>query len=304
MKLELFLLFTSIYIINGEIYFNENLSLSDYYNKIPRENVINPDANLYFRMPTSVISSPIPFNGFSNFYQSGRELKIEPYKNFPGGTLSRLILSFNRYIAIHIPFKYKEMFSNKHTSILLIINWIIGLAMIAPLSFGDSCSFVYVDRIWNYETTKFCSIVAYIQDFLYGVIIGSGIIFIDIITAIMLLKRKFKKSESISIWRTQKSQKSSKIKTDIDIFLRTVISNIILILMLISFHFFSHLVLDNINLLFVTTSLFWMSHHFMDGVIVGLLNNDVKKHILSKLKKKPIKSNTVETTRINRMSKH
>uniref|UniRef100_A0AAF5D2S7 G-protein coupled receptors family 1 profile domain-containing protein n=1 Tax=Strongyloides stercoralis TaxID=6248 RepID=A0AAF5D2S7_STRER len=219
------------------------------------------------------------------------------------GILSRLILSLNRLVAIHAPIRYKEIFSNKNTYILLFINWIIGFLMLIPLSFGDMCYFINDERIWSYGTTKFCSLVSYLQDFLHGVIIACGIIIIDIITAIMLIRKTIKKTTKIIDCKTKKLQKYNQRKKDINIFLRTVISNIFLILSLISFHYFSLLTNDNINWLFVTTSMFWMFHHFIDGTIVGLMNSDVKKHLLSKIKKQSKIVNTIETTKFNTTKK-
>uniref|UniRef100_A0A0K0ENS3 Uncharacterized protein n=1 Tax=Strongyloides stercoralis TaxID=6248 RepID=A0A0K0ENS3_STRER len=84
MNFLLLLLFVSFYIINGEIYFNENPQLSDLYNKIGRENMITSDNNMFLRMPTNVVPSSIPFSGFPNYYQNVREFKIEPYRSSIG----------------------------------------------------------------------------------------------------------------------------------------------------------------------------------------------------------------------------
>uniref|UniRef100_A0A0N5C2T5 G_PROTEIN_RECEP_F1_2 domain-containing protein n=1 Tax=Strongyloides papillosus TaxID=174720 RepID=A0A0N5C2T5_STREA len=216
---------------------------------------------------------------------------------FYSGILGRLILSFNRLFAIHIPFKYKEIFSNKHTYIYLSINWIIGLIMIIPLSLGDYCYFIFVDRIWSYGTTNFCTHVSYIQDFLYGVTIGSTIIFIDIITASILIKKNITKSKKKISVKINKSFNRKQRNIDINIFLRTVISNIFLVISLISFHYFSLLAAGNLDYLFVTTSMFWMFHHFLDGTIVGLFSYDVKKHFLLNFKKDTKIISNVEITR-------
>uniref|UniRef100_A0A0K0FW29 Uncharacterized protein n=1 Tax=Strongyloides venezuelensis TaxID=75913 RepID=A0A0K0FW29_STRVS len=70
----------SISIVFGEIYFSENPSIPEYYSRISRENIINPDSNIYFKIPSNIVSSPVAFNGIPTFYPNGRGLKIEGYR--------------------------------------------------------------------------------------------------------------------------------------------------------------------------------------------------------------------------------
>uniref|UniRef100_A0A0N5B5B8 Uncharacterized protein n=1 Tax=Strongyloides papillosus TaxID=174720 RepID=A0A0N5B5B8_STREA len=73
-------LLISLSIVFGEIYFNENPSIPEYYNRISRENIINPDSNIYFKIPSNIVSSPVALNGIPTFYPNGRGLKIEAYR--------------------------------------------------------------------------------------------------------------------------------------------------------------------------------------------------------------------------------
>uniref|UniRef100_A0A0N4ZKW6 7TM_GPCR_Srx domain-containing protein n=1 Tax=Parastrongyloides trichosuri TaxID=131310 RepID=A0A0N4ZKW6_PARTI len=163
--------------------------------------------------------------------------------------------------------------------------------MLIALSIGDVCYFVYNNRIWEYGSTEFCSLVALIQDFGYGVFIGSFIILIDFINTILIVKKKINLKKKLTVTITS-SKKSNQKNIDVDIFFRTVISNLLMVLMLVSFHYFYLLYVDSYDWLFVTTSMAWVTHHCLDGIIVGLLNIEVRKYTFTKGKKSTVSAVT------------
>uniref|UniRef100_A0AAF5D3I8 G-protein coupled receptors family 1 profile domain-containing protein n=1 Tax=Strongyloides stercoralis TaxID=6248 RepID=A0AAF5D3I8_STRER len=190
------------------------------------------------------------------------------------GVYSKLTISLNRFIAVHHPTKYNKIFSINNTYISLIIFWILSAFMCIPFSFDTSCYFMLNDKIWAFAQTTFCDKISRFQDFFFGVISGALTITIDL----LLLWRLLIKQYCIVTQKKRDFFSNPTLRLNLDIFYRTLASNICLIIMLICFYYISYLVEDNANFILLTTTIVWLSYHMVDGIFVGILNNDVRKH--------------------------
>uniref|UniRef100_A0A0N5C2T4 G_PROTEIN_RECEP_F1_2 domain-containing protein n=1 Tax=Strongyloides papillosus TaxID=174720 RepID=A0A0N5C2T4_STREA len=220
------------------------------------------------------------------------------------GIYSRFVTSINRFIAIVLPTKYDKTFSKKNVYIILVIYWSLSLLMCVPFSFDNKCYFMVSDRIWSYAQTIVCLKVAYIEDFLFGTTFGSLTILVDflLICALFVERYFLLTNGKISIKRSGVHSNEFSLKLDLNIFYRTLLSNLYLIFMLICFYYVSIYFIENVNLLFSSTSLVWVSYHALDGIVVGLMNKDVKKSLRKcfNIKSKKMKS---QKTKISTVTK-
>uniref|UniRef100_A0A0K0ENS5 G_PROTEIN_RECEP_F1_2 domain-containing protein n=1 Tax=Strongyloides stercoralis TaxID=6248 RepID=A0A0K0ENS5_STRER len=213
------------------------------------------------------------------------------------GYYNKLIISLNRFIAIHHPTKYNKIFSKKNTYIALIIFWTLSGLMCIPYSFDEFCYFMLNDKIWTFKQSTFCYDLSYYGDFIFGIISGALTIAIDLLLLWQLLAKQY-----CSLTRKKTDNYSNPtLRLNLDIFYRTLASNICLIIMLICFYCISHIVKDNVNFVLLTTTIVWISYHMVDGIFVGILNNDVRKKIcgifISKTQQSKF-NNLVKSTKI------
>uniref|UniRef100_A0A0K0G646 G_PROTEIN_RECEP_F1_2 domain-containing protein n=1 Tax=Strongyloides venezuelensis TaxID=75913 RepID=A0A0K0G646_STRVS len=213
------------------------------------------------------------------------------------GIYSRFVTSINRFIAIILPTKYDKIFNQKNVYITLIIYWSVSLIMCVPFSFDYNCYFMISGRIWSYAQTIDCLKVAYIVDFLFGTIFGSLTIFVDflLVTTLFIKKYFIVNNGKFSKKKSDVHSYEYSLKLDLNIFYRTFFSNLYLIFMLICFYYVSVHFTENENVIFLSTSLVWVSYHVLDGIVVGLMNKDVKNSLYKYLRTKSKKKQSQKT---------
>uniref|UniRef100_A0A0N5A0N5 G_PROTEIN_RECEP_F1_2 domain-containing protein n=1 Tax=Parastrongyloides trichosuri TaxID=131310 RepID=A0A0N5A0N5_PARTI len=209
---------------------------------------------------------------------------------------SRFVTSINRFVSIHLPFKYNKIFSNFNTYCILTTYWILSLLMCIPYSLGDECNFMFIEWIWSYADTQQCILFSTLEDFVFGVTFGSITIGIDFLLLCTLTFHKYFVYKDGKIVKANRKSTifGASLKLDLHIFYRTMSSNLCLILMLISFHYIVDHVEESTILTFLSTTFVWMFYHSFDGVVVGLLSHEIINHILVRL---GIRKKNVPTTR-------
>uniref|UniRef100_A0A913IFC1 G-protein coupled receptors family 1 profile domain-containing protein n=1 Tax=Strongyloides stercoralis TaxID=6248 RepID=A0A913IFC1_STRER len=199
-------------------------------------------------------------------------------------TFCKVLISINRFVAIHLPIKYDNIFCKKNIYWACFIYWFMSILMCIPFSLNQNCYFEYLNYILSYAKTDFCLYISSILNFFFGITIAFTIILIDTSIFFLLIIKKYFIIDSKKIKIKKKDFKSHSgisLKLNLTIFYRTFISNCLFVFTIISLRYISREFSNNFNMFFVSTSFTWATYHTIDGIVVGLLNKDVRKHLKS-----------------------
>ncbi|CAP36389.2 Protein CBG19085 [Caenorhabditis briggsae] len=110
------------------------------------------------------------------------------------------LTSFNRFIAVFVPFSYKNMFSIRSTSLYLIVISVLSFTMMTVVIYGLGCELEYNPVTWVsfYDTTiPVCGFYAIYLDFMKNMIVVSADFIIDVVTILKVqkMRKKFREGK-------------------------------------------------------------------------------------------------------------
>uniref|UniRef100_A0A0N4Z4P4 G_PROTEIN_RECEP_F1_2 domain-containing protein n=1 Tax=Parastrongyloides trichosuri TaxID=131310 RepID=A0A0N4Z4P4_PARTI len=214
------------------------------------------------------------------------------------GMYCHVFISLNRFIALFFPLRYDLLFEGKGCKIYVSLLWIVSLTHIIPF-FSRSCYFIFDSNIfvWSFGSTP-CSYLLSEINFDLSIAYTIFCLAIDFIIFIKLgiksknFKRCSKRMRQVSVAKNsykktafesttindKKSKKNSSSKFPIKFFMQSFCQNVLVILQMISFHFFSPYSEDTLQIMAYTT-IAWNLHSSIDGLIVFFFHKEIRRNI-------------------------
>uniref|UniRef100_A0AC35UEH3 7TM_GPCR_Srx domain-containing protein n=1 Tax=Rhabditophanes sp. KR3021 TaxID=114890 RepID=A0AC35UEH3_9BILA len=216
-------------------------------------------ANCFVLLPNLFIVPVEHFDWFHVTLWVNERLGQIALIGYYSGYMARFVLAINRYMAIHHYIRYAYYFSNKKVIIIVGCIAVISIVIVSPATFADICYFSFDGLTWQYHDTPVCNFMAKAFDLYLGVVCALAIFSLDI----MLI-----------------------LKMEIRIFVQALVSNLYLVLMLLSFHVLEKVYAKTANSKFLMNTFVWNSYHAFDGIFIGLFHSDVMKHLKTIFRRK------------------
>ncbi|CAO4376582.1 unnamed protein product [Caenorhabditis nigoni] len=181
-----------------------------------------------------------------------------------------LAISINRFCAVWAPYQYKHIFSDKNTKIYIFGIW--GFTgSVAVLFYEKLCHFFYDDQIHflTFTNTEFCGYIGWYGDFLKNAAIVATVVSIDIFTILKVV---------CNVSNQAQNKLSNR---EVRFLKQTVTQGAVFMLELLTY-FFVPLYFENKWIVFFGTSFAWVAVHAVDGMVVVLLNSEVRSFLIGK----------------------
>ncbi|ULT86413.1 hypothetical protein L3Y34_006242 [Caenorhabditis briggsae] len=191
-----------------------------------------------------------------------------------------LAISINRFCAVWAPYKYKHIFSDRNTKIYIFGIWVFT-GSVAVLFYEKFCHFFYDDQIHflTFTNNSFCGYIGWYGDFLKNAAIVAAVVSIDIFTILKVRQMSKKVVSNIS----NQSQNNLSHR-EVRFLKQTVTQGAVFMLELLTY-FFVPLYFENKWIVFFGTSFAWVAVHAVDGMVVVLLNSEVRSFLIGQRSK-------------------
>uniref|UniRef100_A0A7I4YZK2 G_PROTEIN_RECEP_F1_2 domain-containing protein n=1 Tax=Haemonchus contortus TaxID=6289 RepID=A0A7I4YZK2_HAECO len=191
---------------------------------------------------------------------------------------SHLVISINRMSAIYFPIKYYIHFSNRNTTIIIVIIWTLAILLPILLRRGSICSFHYSDAIYTFifSSNEECGWLRYF-DFSQDVSIVTLIAIIDT-TSVIKYRLTSIQVKGFQVAKAIRLVTASKRKADMNLLKQTVAQGVVFAVELSTYFFFGWL-FQNKWAVWSLTTLAWNVVHLSDAIIIITLNKEFRRFL-------------------------
>ncbi|EFP05374.1 CRE-SRX-59 protein [Caenorhabditis remanei] len=195
-----------------------------------------------------------------------------------------LVISLNRFFAAWAPYRYKKLFSDWNTKILIVI--VLILTLISSFTFYKvMCSLEYSPKtgFFFFTDTPLCNAIGWFADFCKYFTIIIIIVILDISTVLKVRNNlvEFSESSLIPVQTSVDLQTTHRMSIrEINFLKQTIFQGFIFALELVTY-FILPAHLSNKWAIFFCTSFAWVAVHALDGVIIMIFNPEFKKYLFS-----------------------
>ncbi|EGT47134.1 hypothetical protein CAEBREN_30803 [Caenorhabditis brenneri] len=187
-----------------------------------------------------------------------------------------LVISLNRFFAAWAPYRYKTMFSDQNTKIIIFLVFVITLGS-SLIFYEVLCSLEYNQKtgFFFFTNTPLCNSIGWYADFCKYFTIIVIIVILDIATIWKVRITNKKILTSVDMQTTHRMT-----TREINFLKQTIFQGFIFALELVSY-FILPAHLSSKWTIFFSTSFAWVTVHALDGIIIMVFNPEFKRFILS-----------------------